>query len=408
MKYKPIVMALMCALFHPAYAYDEDEEAESLCESNGRAQLFHAGRTIHDPLQKPALDTELNLNLKSECDLAFPTVIEVRWKEMKEKSSIDLKQLYVLQEYELGNWFMELKLGRQFLNAGVSDFLLLNSHQLPFNWVGVFTGRNYDDWQKPEDRFKFSLQHDTMGKLSLVAGKFVPSDIPQGRKMSYFHPFLGTLTNQEMDTEKRQDEPEFSLKYEKTIFGSSFVLYGYKGFYKSPLGIKSSSMKFYYPQVESAGFSIEYGSSMAIFRMESVYLNSVEDPKETDPFIPDSQVRYLISAEKEVISGIMISSQFYEELPQGDSTDENIWTATLGLRAMFFSDKLTFSAFYAQEEEVQGEIEQYLRGSLSYKFTDFIEGRIGGNTFKGKPNGRFGQFRKANNAYAELNYYFNF
>ena len=204
-----------------------------------------------------------------------------------------------------------------------------------------------------------------------------------------------------MDIEKRDQEPEYSFKYERQIAGSSINLYGYKGFYHSPLGIRPS-FKFFYPKLESWGISVVQDTPLGILKMESVSLKSVENKDGSNPFIVATEGRYLLSLEKEIITHLTLSSQFYQEVTSEKSTTKKTWTGTMAMRIMLFSNKLTISSFYAKDENK----ESYLRGYISLKYNDNLEYRLGGNSFKGKESGRFGQLKKASNAFFEVNYFY--
>jgi hypothetical protein len=386
---------------------DEEDEVEvSTCRNNGNLQFLHSQRNHKTPLQKKdAIFTTAHAEVQNVCDFTFPTLLNIRIEKellgIQNKGDVlQLREGHARFSYQFDNGnFIEAKIGRQFLSIGVADFLLLNSHQTPFNWKGVFTGNKYSDWQIGGDRIKLSFKNNWFGNLSLVTGKFIPSELPNGKRIAYFHPLLGSLTNQEMDIEKRDRKLEYSFKYERRLYDSKINLYGYKGFYHSPLGI-NSSFKFFYPKLESWGMSMIQTTPLGIFKMESVSLKSVENKDGSNPFLPTTEGRYLVSLEKEVVTHVTLSGQFYQEVAPKNSVIKKTWTGTFAMRIMLFSNKLTLSSFYAQDENK----ESYLRGYIGLKYDDNLSFRLGGNIFKGKKSGRFGQLTGSNNTFLIINY----
>ncbi len=314
--------------------------------------------------------------------------------------------------------FMDIKFGRQILTWGTGDLIFIND-LFPKDWQAFFIGRDLEYLKAPSDALKTSFFSD-YGNLDFIYTPWFNADRSiTGERLSYYNPMLDSLAGQNAIVEsERPDAGEYALRLYKTIAGNELALYGYYGFWKSPFGFNPSTNKATYPKMRSLGASVRRPVWKGIANIEVGYYDSYEKGAGTNPFIPNSEARFLLGYEQEIVQNFSIGVQYYVEWMQDYngyvSAQEQIGarvirnevrhTLTNRLTLMTHQQNVTWSLFTFFSPS---DLDAYFRPSVSYKVTDAWLLETGGNFFVGKHEySFFGQFVNNNNVYAAIRYSF--
>lgn len=165
-----------------------------------------------------------------------------------------------------------------------------------------------------------------------------------------------------------------------------------------------------------AGVSALGALGPGIGNLEASWYHSGDDEDGTDPFVRNSQLRFLAGYEVETATNVTVGVQYYLErlldynayranLPAGfPARDENRQWATLDLTWELMAQNqlvLSLFSFYS----LSGG-DAYLRPKAAYDYSDNWQVQVGANLFWGDRETFFGRFEKNSNLYAGLRYSF--
>lgn len=141
---------------------------------------------------------------------------------------------------------------------------------------------------------------------------------------------------------------------------------------------------------------------------------SKQDENGDDPFVPNSELRFLLGYETELLKEFTARFQYYLEhmkdyskykdsLPTGIiAKDEDRHLFTLRLTKLLMCQNLLLCLFTYYSPSDQ---DAYVRSLVKYKVTDELAIMFGSNIFLGKNKYTFfGQFEKNSNIYAAIRY----
>jgi len=319
--------------------------------------------------------------------------------------------------------FLDIKVGRQILTWGTGDLIFIND-LFPKDWQAFFIGRDLEYLKAPSDSLKTSFFTD-YGNLDFVYTPWFDADRGiTGEKLSYYNPMTGSLAGQNaiIDPERPSDG-EFALRLYKNIGANELALYGYHGFWKSPMGFippttATDTGRAYYPKMRSLGASLRRPFWQGIANIEVGYYDSYEKDSSSNPFVPNSEARFLIGYEQEVVKNFSIGVQYYvewmqdynhyvssqEQIGAQPTRDEVRHLLTNRLTLMTHQQNVTWSLFTFFSPS---DVDAYFRPDVSYKVNDFWTVTAGGNFFVGKNQSSFfGQFEKNNNVYGSVRFSF--
>lgn len=312
--------------------------------------------------------------------------------------------------------FMDIKAGRQILTWGTGDMIFIND-LFPKDWKSFFIGRDDEYLKAPSDAIKFSFFTAPVNVDIVYTPKFDSDRYIEGEKISYWNPLTGSRAgkNNPIITDKPSgpfSDSEIAMRIYKNIQGYEIALYGYRGFWKSPNGINPFTGKFIFPELNAYGFSTRGQVFRGIGNFEFGYYDSKDDSDGTNPFVRNSELRFLVGYEKDLsqfVKDLTIGGQYYVEhmldysnykrtLPAGSpAKDQDRQVITIRITKLLMNQNLTLSLFsYFSPSEVDA----YLKPKVNYKVNDYWQVEIGGNIFLGKNSYTFfGQFEKNNNIY---------
>ncbi len=330
---------------------------------------------------------------------------------------IDLRELNLLFS-PLSS--MDVKVGRQILTWGTGDLLFIND-LFPKDWNSFLLGRDEEYLKAPSDAI-YASWFPSVGSFDLAYMPRMDADrYIDGTRVSYWNPARQSIAGQNavIDAEQRDElfqDHEISARFYRPILSYEGALYAYHGFWKSPEGYDPALMKNYFPGLNSYGASVQGALGSGLVNAEAGYYDSREDRAGTNPFVPNSQARFLAGYEREAAKNLMAGVQYYVEwmmdhddylagLPTTDTArDEFRHVLTLRLTWMLMNQNLILGlfTFYSPSDN-----DAYLRPAATYKFTDHWSATVNGNWFIGENDHTFfGQFRYNSNVNLAIRYSF--
>jgi hypothetical protein len=313
-----------------------------------------------------------------------------------------------------------VKAGRQILTWGTGDLLFIND-LFPKDWQAFFSGRDEEYLKAPSDAVLVSLFPSFANIDIAYTPRFDSDRYISGERFSYWSPLAGDTVGREAiaDTDPPDDEfddAEVSARLYRTFGSTEGAVYGYSGYWKSPVGFSMETGQATFPRLRSIGSSMRRPVGKALVNAEIGYYDSHADAGGDDPFIPNSETRALVGYERELWKNMTAGVQYYVELmddyddylatlPEGQTArDEDRHVMTLRLTQLLMNQNLRLSvfAYYSPSDE-----DGYLRPSARYKLSDAWLLQVGGNVFLGEePHTFFGQFEDNSNVYAAARYSF--
>ena len=163
----------------------------------------------------------------------------------------------------------------------------------------------------------------------------------------------------------------------------------------------------------SGGASARGTLGRGVLSAEFAWYDSREDPAGTNPFIPNSEQRFLIGWDQELVANLSLGLQYYVErtadhaallaswpVGVGRPPDRHRHLLTSRLTWLTHGQNVTWSAFVFVSPS---DNDAYLRGSWSWKPTDRWTLSLGLNAFEGKnQDSFFGQFETNSNVWAAI------
>lgn len=310
---------------------------------------------------------------------------------------------------------VDIKIGRQILTWGTADYIFLND-LFPKDWQSFFAGREDQYLKSSSDSIKTSWYLGAFTVDIAWTPKFSADKYLTGERFSFYSPQAqNNVAPAEQFKVKNSNDEQWSARFSTNKKGIEYALYGYKGIWTTPTGINTEGTA-YFPKMNSWGASIRMPFAGGLFNTEYAAYRSIEDTDGNDPFIANSQQRFLLGYETELIKNLSASLQYYLEHTNNYSAfkansfypqqiiDKNRQLLTLRLRYTALQQKLTFSlfTFYSPSDQ-----DAYIRPSIHYRYSDSWSYTVGGNIFWGKQNfSFFGQHQDNSNAWLRMRYQF--
>lgn len=402
---------IACALMNVALA--------AVPQLNGFAEL-RGGLRLGDDERQPDDATLNEARLQLDSSAAWKAIqlrarADFLFDGVDGKGAIDPREISALVSPLNA---VDLKIGRQILTWGVGDYLFIND-LFPKDWKSFLLGRDDEYLKAPSDAAKASFFSELANLDVIYTPRFNPDRYLDGERISYFNPQLGRMAGADdpFAVEQRNDffeDDEIAGRLSRNLGGFDAALYGYHGFWKSPLGFSPASGNAIFPPLAVYGASARGNLLKGVGSLEAGFYDSLNDRAGADPSLPNSQARFLAGYEQELLTDFTVGGQYYLEhmldhpayratLPEGlRASDENRQVMTLRLTWLVLHQnlQLTIFAFYSPSDQ-----DAYLRPSVRYRFNDHWTASTGANLFMGESEQTFfGQFE--DNAYAALRYGF--
>lgn len=332
---------------------------------------------------------------------------------VEERGDAELRELYVdLSPVRV----LDVRMGRQILTWGTGDLIFIND-LFPKDFVSFFIGRSLEYLKVGSDAVKFSLYPAPFSLDLVVVPHFTPSEIPNGERLSFFNPFAGRIaaSGESLSTRKPAATPEnteLALRIYRTFGSYEGALYGFRGFFKEPVGMDPAGGTLFYPKLSVYGTSAQGPLLGGVAGFEFGYYDSREDRPGTNPLIENASLRYLLGYERELWTDFSVRAQYYLEqmlehgaykasLPPG-APEKKEYRHLLFLRLTrllrYQTVELSLIGFYSPSDE-----DGMVNPQISYKITDRLSVASGANVFFGKKDFTlFGQLDKDDNLYLRL------
>lgn len=312
----------------------------------------------------------------------------------------------------------DIKAGRQVLTWGTGDLLFLND-LFPKDFESFFAGRDDEYLKAPSTALRTTGYFDWLNVDLVWTPEFEPDVYLDGERFSFFDPARGDIAVHDpplsADRPEGLSSGEVALRLFKRVGATELAVYGYDGYFKQPSAVNANGRATFAP-MSALGASVRAPLGSGLVNAEASWYESRDDGNGDDPAIPNSQARWLIGYEREVVTNLTGGLQYYGERiadygalrathPDPDTLPEK-WRSLLTLRLTYraLRDNLTLGlfAFYSPSDE-----DYHLRPTVSYRLSDAWQLSGGVNAFGGEhPYTMFGQLEDNTNVYLRLRRYY--
>ncbi len=309
------------------------------------------------------------------------------------------------------SFWMDVKVGRQVLTWGTGDLLFLND-LFPKDWQSFFNGRDVEYLKAPSDALWVSVYPGEWTLDMVWTPRFNADRYLDGDGISFFP---GMYTPENPLPVDEPDGMEWALRAARHVGSVETALYAYEGYWKSPGGMDAEGRGIF-PELRVWGASVLFPAAGGLVNAETAYYDSLEDRAGSNPGINNSEARFLLGYNRELIANVTLGVQGYAEwmqdydayrdsLPEMQpARDEWRQLGTLRLTQLLMNQKLMLSGFVFYSPSDQ---DMYLRASAEYAWSDQWTGTLGANVFAGeKEHTFFGQFEDNSNLYVAIRRWF--
>lgn len=311
--------------------------------------------------------------------------------------------------------WLEVTAGRQILTWGTGDLVFLND-LFPKDF-SYFLGRDAEYLKAPSDAVKVSAYTDAFN-LDVVWSPWFDADrFPDGTRQSIFNPFVGGTAGRSDVLERDEpDNGELAARLSRTLDSVEFAVYGYHGYWKSPLGIDPVASSAFFPRMSAYGASVRGPQAGGISNLELVYYDSRTDRAGTDPFVENSRLSVLLGHERSVATDVTLGLQYLLEYTEDHDAlvantpmgfpvrDEYRSLYTTRLTVLTHRQKARWSLFWMHSPTDE---DFFIRPSVTYDYSDRTKLELGANILEGQQNWTpLGQLERTTNVYAAVRFSF--
>lgn len=307
---------------------------------------------------------------------------------------------------------MDIKIGRQVATWGVGDLVFIND-LFSKDWNSFFLGRDLEYLKAPQDSVRVSLFNDLADIDVIYSPRFQADRFIDGDRIAYWDAMNSSLTRRSSPIAVASpgdafEADELHLRASRMIDRYELSAYGYFGYWKSPAGFDPSNGLSTFPGLQVFGASARGPLGKGLLSAEFGSYESHSDASGADPFVRNSELRFLLGYEQEVGKELTGSLQYYVERTRDFATaasgaDRDRDLLTLRLSKRLWQQTLTLNGFvfYSPSQN-----DNYTRLCASWKASDEWRWDMGANLFGGAENSFFGQFAGNENFYLSLRRFF--
>lgn len=315
---------------------------------------------------------------------------------------------------------VDAKLGRQILTWGTGDLLFIND-LFPKDWNAFILGRADDYLKAPSDAAKFSFFSERINLDVVYTPVFDSDRYVDGTRVSYYDASSGQISGKSRPVTTDQpdsfpDDGELALRLYRVIGTAEVAFYAYDGFWKSPAGFDPASGLATFPALRVLGASVRLPLGPGLCNAETGFYDSRDDEAGSDPFIKNSEWRFLLGYEQELAPELTGSVQYYLESLQDYSAylatlldsayrqDQQRHVLSLRLTQQLLQQRLllSFFNFWSPSDE-----DGHVRLKATYAWDDHWTTEAGANLFYADQSQTFfGQLKENNNLFVALRYGF--
>ena len=335
---------------------------------------------------------------------------------LAEEFYVDLREAYI--DYTAGSF--DLRLGRQVVTWGVGDLLFIND-VFTKDWVSFFAGRPLEYLKVGVDGFRARYSSGVLNMDFVVVPRFREDILPTPAQFFLFDPFSGGEVTGTTLPEARFGNSEIAMRVYGRLAGFDLSGHAYRGFWRSPSAAPSTvedeyQFTLFYPELSVYGVSAQRSGLGGLVSLEAGYYESSEDRAGDDPYIPNSQSRFLVGYQRQMAEDLHLDVQYYAEImskhsgylktlppgfPAGDEL-RDIITIRLEQFLEYHTWKLTLFTFYGRTDE-----DYLVQPQMTHNISDDLSLTLGGNIFGGRDETTFlAQFDRDDNAYLSARFDF--
>ena len=284
----------------------------------------------------------------------------------------------------------DVSFGRQVHTWGTGDLVFLND-LFPKDFVSFFAGRDDEYLKAPANTLRITRYSSAVNVDFVWTPIFEPDVYLTGERFSFWSPLAGEIVALDpplraVDPDEKLGNGEYAVRLFRTIKGSEYAIYGYRGFTKQP-GALTDDLRPTFARLTAAGASVRRPLGPGLVNSEFSYHNADDD-----------QWRFLAGYEWEAKTNFSVGLQYY--LESGPDEDRHVLTNRLTYRAGM--DKYTWSLFTFWSPD---DADYYLRPQFTYRHSDRWSMTAGGNLFGGNDDyAFFGQLQDGSNAYLRVRF----
>lgn len=399
-------------------AWDDWAEDPAAARFSGFLEAAAGFRLQDDPLvDESATLEEVRGRIESDWqagDVSIAAKVDLGYDAVERDAIGDFRELTAA--FGVGDR-TDVKLGRQVQTWGVGDLVFLND-LFPKDYVSFFAGRDDEYLKAPGDSVRISHYSAAVNADFVWTPRFEPDVYLTGERFSFFSPLAGGNVAPEppldaVEPAHDADNGEFALRLFRSLAGTEYALYVYRGFFKQPTALTANLEPTFAP-MSAYGASLRRPLGRGLLSAEFSWYDSRDDGDGSDPLIPNSQLRVLAGYEWEARPNFTVGLQYY--LEQTQDYDEllaaspfpsyepeeyrHLLTNRLSYRWARDAFALSLFTFWSPSDE-----DVYLRPSFTWRRDDHWQLVAGANLFGGtEPQTFFNQLRDASNAYLRLRY----
>jgi len=246
--------------------------------------------------------------------------------------------------------------------------------------------------------------------------------MPTGDRLSFYDVLRRQYSGRNSESFRREpphqaENVQYAVRLYHQEGSLEWALYGYRGFYLSPVGYKNpANAEYYYPRLNVYGGSLRGPALDGIGNIEIGFYDSRDDSSGTDRLIPNSSLKAMAGYSRDFPDDLSLGFQYYcERILQYHDYRKNLLATDI--RQDEFRHLLTFSLVKQFRNQTvawdnfvyfsPSDLDGYLRTSLSRTFGDRFTLTVGANYFFGNDDyTEFGQMEGNTNVYTRARYIF--
>ena len=317
--------------------------------------------------------------------------------------------------------WLDLRVGRQVLTWGTGDLVFLND-LFPKDFQSFFIGRDDEFLKAPATAVRAGMWFGGVNVDLVWTPVFEPDRFITGERLSFAGPGGTRQGPATPGTPVMPRAPartlgngEAAARIAARVGGAELALYAYRGFTKEPVAIDAATLAPTFARRNAAGASVRANALGGILWVEGVWYDSEDDRDGTNPWIPNSQARWVVGFEHELHRDVTLSLQDYGEwtakhdalvASAPDPTavpDATRHLVTGRLTVWARRQTVGVSAFaFVSPDDGDG----HGRLSVTWRWSDALTFTVGALAMWGDDDTFFGQLGDDTNAFARVRYAF--
>jgi len=341
---------------------------------------------------------------------------DISFDHIDNDAEVELREAYIDLTRE--NW--DLRAGRQIITWGLGDLIFINDI-FPKDYEAFFSGRPLEYLKKGVDAIKAGFYPDIASFELVVIPFFEPNNFPDADRFWMFDPLSSVTNRTQKEPTSTLKNTEVALRVYRDIAGFDTSIYLYKGFHREPSMVPDSlssptRIELIYPDLAVYGISLQRSALDGVAGFEAGYYDSLDDRSGSDPLIPNSQTRFLLSYQRQLIEDLSATVQYYGEYMHDYSEYERTRIVSFPKKPRYrdlTSLRLTYLLLH-QNLRLQwfsfwspADRDYLFNPEARYNFSDNFWAALGANIFGGEDDTtQFGSLDRNDNLYMQARYEF--